>query len=94
MKHKLFLLFIALTFTILAPACKPSVPYKDFKLSMQKVNGEWITATYRLPEDTYFYIQENRGSYYLSFARTKAGFFDNPKFGLVKNAIIDYRIEQ
>lgn len=84
MKNKLFLFFIALTFSIFVPACKPSAPDKDFKLSMQKVNGEWITGTYRLPEDTYFYIQENRGSYYLSFARTKAGFFDDSKFRTVK----------
>lgn len=84
--------FYALLAVVILSGCGKSVNEKNFDISMQKINGEWIRATYSLPEDAYFFIHTDRGSYSLRYDRS-GNFFTKTIRGItVRNGIIDYRI--
>lgn len=73
-------------------SCKP-VNERKFDISMQKINGQWIRATYSLPEDAYFFIDTHKGSYSLRYDRRSANWLTRSPNGIViRNGIIDYRI--
>lgn len=85
--------FYALLAVVILSGCGKSVNEKNFDISMQKINGEWIRATYSLPEDAYFFIHTHRGSYSLRYDRSGANWFTKSTSGItVRNGIIDYRI--
>lgn len=82
--------------TIFINSCKNSIDRndnKEFKISMQKINGEWINATYTLPKDSYFFIETNRGSYSLRYNNKYANWYDGYGYGIIRNGIIDYKIK-
>ena len=58
---------------------------------MQKINGEWIHATYSLPKDASFSIESYRGSYSLKYYRSDAS-RNEKSSGTIREGIIDYRI--
>ena len=58
---------------------------------MQKVNGEWIKASYMLPKGSTFYIRESRGSYTLRYKAPELKWYHPHTGGVIRTAIIDYK---
>ena len=87
--------YFAIAYVLLAvvilSGCVKSVNEKNFDISMQKINGEWIRATYSLPEDASFFIDAYRGSYTLRYYRSDAS-WNTKSSGGIREGIIDYRI--
>ena len=91
--HHTFAFAYVLLAVVILSGCGKSVNEKNFDISMQKINGEWMRATYSLPEDAYFFIYAHRGSYSLRYDRGGANWFTKSTSGItVRNGIIDYRI--
>lgn len=85
-------LYLVLAVVIVTGCSKP-VNEKTFNLSMQKINGEWINASYSLPDDAYFFINTHRGSYSLRYDRRSATWWNKSTSGIiVRNGIIDYKV--
>jgi len=85
--------FYALLAVVILSGCGKSVNEKNFDISMQKINGEWVRATYSLPEDSYFFIYTHRGSYALRYDRRNASWWDKSTSGItIRNGIIDYKV--
>ena len=79
--------------TSILTGCEDKSDKKAFDISMQKINGEWIRATYLLPSDAYFYIYTQRGSYSLRYDRSSANWLTKSTSGiLIRNGIIDYKV--
>ena len=73
-------------------SCEPNYKKVLTTIEMQKVNGEWITKQYMLPESATFYISERRGSYSLMYECPRKWY--NPvyySYGTLKNAVIDFK---
>jgi hypothetical protein len=82
--------YVLLTVFILS-GCGESVNEKNFDISMQKINGEWIRESHSLPEDAYFFIDTFNGSYSLRYVRSEDNWFSKRE-KIVRNGIIDYKI--
>ena len=82
--------YVLLTVFILS-GCGESVNEKNFDISMQKINGEWIRESHSLPEDAYFFIDTFNGSYSLRYVRSGDNWFSKRE-RIVRNGIIDYKI--
>lgn len=78
---------------VIATGCSDPVNEKTFNISMQKINGEWISASYSLPDDAYLFISTHRGSYSLRYDRRSANWLNKSTSGItVRNGIIDYKV--
>ena len=83
--------YVLLTVFILS-GCGESVNEKNFDISMQKINGEWIRESHSLPEDAYFFIDTFNGSYSLRYVRSGESYWFSKRERIVRNGIIDYKI--
>ena len=63
-----------------------------YEIKMEKITGDRITRTYKLPKDITFSIRGNRGDYYL-VCYTKNRSYMNPAGKLIRKGIVDYKIQ-
>lgn len=84
---QLFILCLVICFC----SCRPEHEEVSTTIEMQKVNGEWIKATYRLPKGSWFYISESRGSYTLRYRVPCEKWYHPIEGGKIRDAVIDYR---
>ena len=86
-------LYFVLTILIVTECGGESVGEKSFNIDMEKINGEWINTSYKLPKDAYFFISENKGSYSLSYDRKGSTWWNKSVNGItIRNGIIDYKV--
>lgn len=69
-------------------------PQVTAKIKMQKINGEWITKTYKLPRGFYLWISTNDygGGYELKYRAPKDVWYNQAEYGRIRSGIIDYEI--
>ena len=83
----LFILCLVICFT----SCRIEHKEVSTTIEMQKVTGEWIKATYTLPEGHVLYIEDHRGSYSLRYQSPHEKWYHPLQGGKIRSGIIDYK---
>ncbi len=93
MKTKI-IYFVLIIIVALNFGCSNTVNERIFNLRLQKINGEWISASYLLPEDAYFFIGSHRGSYSIRYDVRSASKWRDGSGRILRNGIIDFKINE
>ena len=84
-------IFIAV---ILFASCKPKYKEVITTIEMQKITGDWITATYKIPKNSVLYIRDYKGGYALHYQCRPLKWYHPILDGEIRSGVIDYKIKK
>ncbi len=87
--------FIKYSFVVvvLFYSCKPKQEEVNTTIEMQKITGDWIIATYKIPKNAVLYIHEYRGGYALHYQCRYSKWYHPIVDGEIRSGIIDFKIK-